>query len=173
MTVHRAKSQISLGIRSVWSESSLCTQWVAEDPSFLCADSEDSDQTRRITRLIWVFVGCTCHFVGFVMRQLVLFVILPVSLGDCCTWLQYCLPGHKSSNQIAEVDMIVKCVFFQKMKFHLRKKRSEEDRKRRWPRPRKSWVRWLSVYRTIFVTYLTEISAWLTGTRKCHLIQGV
>ena len=29
----------------VWSESSLCAQWVAKDPSFLHADSEDSDQT--------------------------------------------------------------------------------------------------------------------------------
>ena len=26
-------------------QSSLCTQWVAKDPSFLLADSEDSDQT--------------------------------------------------------------------------------------------------------------------------------
>ena len=29
-----ATTQISLGIRPVWSESSLCTQWVAKDPSF-------------------------------------------------------------------------------------------------------------------------------------------
>ena len=36
-----AKTQISLGIRPVWSESSLCTQWVAKDPSFLHLDSED------------------------------------------------------------------------------------------------------------------------------------
>ena len=33
-------------------ESSLCTQWVAKDPSFLHADSEDSDQTGRMPRLI-------------------------------------------------------------------------------------------------------------------------
>ena len=39
--VRPAKPQISLGIRTVWSESSLCTQWVAKDPSFLHADSED------------------------------------------------------------------------------------------------------------------------------------
>ena len=38
-----AKTQISLGIRPVWSESSLCAQWVAKDPRFLHADSEDSD----------------------------------------------------------------------------------------------------------------------------------
>ena len=30
-----------LGIRPVWSESSLCPQWVAKDPSFLHADSQD------------------------------------------------------------------------------------------------------------------------------------
>ena len=35
------KTQISRGIRPVWSESSLCTQWVAKDPRFLHADSED------------------------------------------------------------------------------------------------------------------------------------
>ena len=70
-TVRPAKTQISLGIRPVWSEFSLCTQWVAKDPSFLQADSEDSDQSGRMPRLIWVFAGCTCHFVGFVMRRLI------------------------------------------------------------------------------------------------------
>ena len=34
MTVRPAKTQISLGIRPVWSEFSLCTQWVAKDPNF-------------------------------------------------------------------------------------------------------------------------------------------
>ena len=34
------------------------------------AHSKDSDQTGRMPRLIGVFVGCTCHFVGFVMRWL-------------------------------------------------------------------------------------------------------
>ena len=36
-----AKTRISLGIRPVWSESSLCAQWVAKGPSFHRADSED------------------------------------------------------------------------------------------------------------------------------------
>ena len=54
-----AKTQISLGIRPVWSESSLCAQWVAKDPRFLHADSKDSDQTGRMPRLIWVFAGRT------------------------------------------------------------------------------------------------------------------
>ena len=70
--VRPAKTEISLGIRPVWSESSLCAQWVAKDPRFLHADSEDSDQTGRMPRLIWVFAGRTCHFVGFAMRRLFL-----------------------------------------------------------------------------------------------------
>ena len=59
VTVHLAKTQISLGICPVWSESSLCAQWVAKNPSFLRADSEVSDQTGRMPRLTWVFAGRT------------------------------------------------------------------------------------------------------------------
>ena len=70
MSVRPSKTRISLGIRPVWSESSLFAQWVAKDPMFLNADSEDSDQTGRMPRLIWVFAGRICHFVGFVMRRL-------------------------------------------------------------------------------------------------------
>ena len=55
VTMRPAKTQISLGIHPVWSESSLCAQSIAKDPSFLHADSEDSDQTGRMPRLIWVF----------------------------------------------------------------------------------------------------------------------
>ena len=69
-SVRPAKTRISLGICPVWSESLQCAQWVAEDPMFLYADSEDSDQTGRMPRLIWVFAGRKGHFVGFVMRQL-------------------------------------------------------------------------------------------------------
>ena len=52
VSVRPAKTQISLVIRPVWSESSLCAQWVAKDLSFLHADSEDSDQTGRMPRLM-------------------------------------------------------------------------------------------------------------------------
>ena len=48
MNVHPVKTQISLGIHPVWSASSLCAQWVANDPRFLHADSGDSDQTRHM-----------------------------------------------------------------------------------------------------------------------------
>ena len=50
--VRTAKTQISMGIHPVWSESSLCASWVAKDPTFLHADSENSDQTGRMPRLI-------------------------------------------------------------------------------------------------------------------------
>ena len=76
--VRPAKTQISLGFRPVWSESLLCAQWVADDPSFLHADSEDSDQTGRMPRLIWVFARRTCHFIGFVVRWLFLFYCIYV-----------------------------------------------------------------------------------------------
>ena len=59
MTVRPAKTQISLGIDPVWSESSLCAQWVAKNLRFLHADSEDTDQTGQTPRLIWVFVERT------------------------------------------------------------------------------------------------------------------
>ena len=59
VTVRPAKTQVSLGIRPVWSESLLCAQWVAKDPSFLHVHSKDSDQTGWMPRLIWVFAGHT------------------------------------------------------------------------------------------------------------------
>ena len=52
-------------------ETSLCAQWVAKDPSFLHASSEDIDQTGRMPRLIWLFAGRTSYFVGFVVRWLI------------------------------------------------------------------------------------------------------
>ena len=71
MTLCPEKTQMSLGIHPVWSESSLCAQWVAKDPSFLHVDSKDFDQIGRMPQLISVFAVRTCHFVGFVMRRLI------------------------------------------------------------------------------------------------------
>ena len=59
VAVRQVMTQVTLGIRPVWSESSLRAQWVAKDPRFLHADSEDSDQTGRMPRLIWVLAGRT------------------------------------------------------------------------------------------------------------------
>ena len=68
--VHPGKTQISLGICPVWSESSLsawknmgslATHWV---------HSEDCDRTGWMPRLIWVFAECTGHIVRFVRLRL-------------------------------------------------------------------------------------------------------
>ena len=53
------------------AQSDQSLQCVAKDPSFLHVDSEDSDQTGQMPRLIWVFAGHTGHFVGFGMRRLI------------------------------------------------------------------------------------------------------
>ena len=62
-----AKTQISLGVRSIWSVFAICLKkpWVLSYPL--------SDQTGRMSRLIWVFARHTCHFVGFVMSRLIWF----------------------------------------------------------------------------------------------------
>ena len=75
-SVRPVKTQINLGICRVFAVLSS----VAEDPVFLHAASEESDQTGWMPRLIWVFVGHKGHFVGFVMRRL-----------RCCSYVVVCL----------------------------------------------------------------------------------
>ena len=69
VAMHPAKTQISLGIPPVWSESSLSSWRNLGSLATHWANSEDSDQTGRMSRLIWVFAGRTCHIVGFVIWQ--------------------------------------------------------------------------------------------------------
>ena len=57
--VRPAKTQISLGIHLVWSESSLSAWRKLGSLSPHWAHSIDSDQTGRMPRLIWVFAGRT------------------------------------------------------------------------------------------------------------------
>ena len=102
LTVRPAKTPISLGIRPVWSDFSLCIQLVAKNPKFLHADSEDSDQTGQMPRLIWVFPGCT----------VILFVLSCCGSIDelfCITFFQSLIPiqsGAKKgkSSLIIEVE---------------------------------------------------------------------
>ena len=62
MTVLPAKTQISLGIRPVWSESSLSAWRKLGSVATHWAHSKDSDQTGRMPRLIWVFAEpWICH----------------------------------------------------------------------------------------------------------------
>ena len=69
--VRPAKTQISLGIRPVWSESSLSAWRKLGSLATHWAHSEDSDQTGRMHRLIWVFAGRTCHLCWFVVWWLI------------------------------------------------------------------------------------------------------
>ena len=62
MSVRAAKTQISLGIRPVWSVPFLWVAKVAKHPCFLHVDSEDSEQTGRMPRLICVFAQSFCWF---------------------------------------------------------------------------------------------------------------
>ena len=59
VTVRPAKTRISLGIRPVWSEYSLSAWRNLGSLATHWAHSEDSDQTSRMPRLIWVFAGRT------------------------------------------------------------------------------------------------------------------
>ena len=59
VAVRPAKTQISRGIRPVWSESSLLAWRKLGSLASYWAHSEDSDQTGQMPRLIWVFAGCT------------------------------------------------------------------------------------------------------------------
>ena len=63
--VRPAKTQTSLGVRPVWSESSLSAWRKLQSLATHWAHSKDSDQTGQMPRLIWVFAGRTYHFVGF------------------------------------------------------------------------------------------------------------
>ena len=74
-----AKTQINLGIRPVWWES-LLSAWRNIWPlTTYWAHSEDSNQ---MPRLIWVFAGRTCHFVGFVMRLLIFWQVSKLTNQD-------------------------------------------------------------------------------------------
>ena len=59
VAVRLAKTQISLGIRLVWSVSSLSAWRDLGSLATHWAHSEDSDQTGQMPRLIWVFAGRT------------------------------------------------------------------------------------------------------------------
>ena len=74
--VRPAKTQISLAIRQVWSDSSLSAWGKLGSLTTHWTHSEDSDQTGHPPSLIWVFAWRTCHFAGFVTRLLICDVLL-------------------------------------------------------------------------------------------------
>ena len=70
VSVRPSKTQISLGIRPVWSQSSLSTWRKLRSLATHWAHSEDSDQAGWMPRLIWVFAGRTL-------------ILLVLSCGGC------------------------------------------------------------------------------------------
>ena len=56
-----------------------------KDQTFIDADSEDSDQTVRMLRLIWVFAERTCNIFGFVKWRLIFVLISPKPQTFHCT----------------------------------------------------------------------------------------
>ena len=75
MSVRPAKTQISLGIRPVWSESSLSAWRNLGSLATHWAHSEDSDQNGQMPRLIWVFAGCT-----------LILLVLSCRVSDCLVY---------------------------------------------------------------------------------------
>ena len=59
VAVRPAKTQISLGIRPVWTESSLSAWSKLGSLATHWMNGDDSDQTGRMPWLIWVFAGRT------------------------------------------------------------------------------------------------------------------
>ena len=90
--VRPTKTQISLGIRPVWSKSLLFALRKLGSLSIHWVHSEDSDQTGWMPRLIWVLAGRTCHFVGFIMCRLIYIyhvcdkVTILIHLPCCYLW---------------------------------------------------------------------------------------
>ena len=74
--VRPTKTHISQGICLVWSESSLSTWRKLGSLATHWANSEDSDQTGWMPRLIWVFTGCI----------VILLVLSLIRLGGCPGW---------------------------------------------------------------------------------------
>ena len=90
--VRPKKTQISLRIRAVLSKASFCA-WKNFAPLAIQNEhSEDSDQTARMRRLIWIFVGRTCP------KVLTLWLIQNEHMGFClgcivsmveCFWVMF------------------------------------------------------------------------------------
>ena len=105
--VRPAKIQISLGTRPVWSDSSLSTWKNLWSLATYWAHSEDSDQTGRMPRLIWVFVGSTCHFVGFVVRllkSLLHMILIAMYFTVSCSFVHVIQMNHRLNQSLPYKD---------------------------------------------------------------------
>ena len=98
VTLRPVKTQISLGIHPVWSESLLSAWRKLGSLATHSAHSEDSDQPGHPPRLIWVFAECTltllvlsCHGLNKFLYSYDNFIKIPVwytSLNRLYKWSQ-------------------------------------------------------------------------------------
>ena len=107
ISVYPVKTQISLGIRPVWSEPLLSAWRKFGSLTAHWAHSEDSGQTGQMPRLIWVFAGRTlillvCHVVAHLLSVYLLFcynVSFFIVFYACLIYLskkELCMGKHKS-----------------------------------------------------------------------------
>ena len=93
-------------------KSSFWTQWVSKDPSFLHADSKDSDQTRRMPSWSRVFAGAQpfCWFCHVAL----------ISVTDHCLFMYFAhekavVVFYQSSSLLldntAELKLKIRCVY--------------------------------------------------------------
>ena len=111
--VRPVKTQISLPIRSVWSESSLSAWKTLWSLATHWAHSEYSDQTGRI----WVFAERTCHFVVFVMRWLRVIRCGVRKLGSFATHWAH----SEDSDQTGRRMLVLSCTGSNNTLWHERK----------------------------------------------------
>ena len=119
MTTRPAKTQISLGIRPVWSESSLSAWRKLRSLATHWAHSEDSDQTGRMPRLIWVFNGrtatllvlswnCAFHVYSRIFSPANIRLTRPCKIQTFSKWHLHC---------IEMVQLVYDLYFFYQLKF--------------------------------------------------------
>ena len=82
--MHLTKIQISVHLRSLIRI--LTAFRIAEDAKFLFKENEDSGQTARARRLIWVFLGCTHQKVRFLTLRSVCFLFHEITDIDECLY---------------------------------------------------------------------------------------
>ena len=76
--VRPAKTQVSLQILALCSESWQGSLWVKEHLKSLQADREDADQTAHPRRMMCVIAGRTCNFIGNDVPRLIWSLIIIV-----------------------------------------------------------------------------------------------
>ena len=77
-------------VHPVRSETLLCALRIAKDPVIFMRTGK-TDQIGQMPRLIRVFAGWTCNFVGFVMRRLIYFFWGEVFPFEVSMWSVSCL----------------------------------------------------------------------------------